>query len=87
MSETIERIRNKFFKWKEAFECKGFKVNLEKTKVIASGGITKDDMSKSEANPCGVCCMRVNANSALCLLCGRWINSRCAGVKRVTPKF
>ena len=53
MSETIERLRNKFIKWKEAFENKGLKVNLGKTKV--SGGITKDGMSISEVDPCGVC--------------------------------
>ena len=28
MSETIEGLRNKFLKWKEAFESKGMKVNL-----------------------------------------------------------
>ena len=28
MSGTIEGLRNKFFKWKEAFESKGFKINL-----------------------------------------------------------
>ena len=33
MSETIEGLRNKFLKWKEAFESKCFKVNLGKTKV------------------------------------------------------
>ena len=33
MSETIEGLRNKFQKWKEAFESKGLKVNLGKTKV------------------------------------------------------
>ena len=27
---------NKFIKWKEAFESKGFKVNLGKTKVVAA---------------------------------------------------
>ena len=34
MSETIEGLRNKFFKWKEDFESKGLKVNLGKTKVM-----------------------------------------------------
>ena len=27
------------------------------------------------------------ANSGLCVQCGTWIHSRCAGVKLVTPKF
>ena len=30
MSETIEGLRNKFLKWKRAFESKGFNVNLGK---------------------------------------------------------
>ena len=34
MSETIEGLRDKFFKWKEAYESKGLKVNLGKTKVV-----------------------------------------------------
>ena len=35
MSETIEGLRNKFLKWKEAFDSKGLKVNLGKTKVMS----------------------------------------------------
>ena len=87
MTETIEGLRNKFIKWKEAFESKSLKVNLGKTKVMLSGGITKDGMSKSKVDPCGVCSLRVKANSVLCLQCGKWISSRCAGVKRVTPMY
>ena len=34
---------------------KGLKVNLWKTKVIFSGGITKDGISKSKVDPCWVC--------------------------------
>ena len=87
MSETIEGLRDKFLKWKEAFESKGLKVNLGKTKVMVSGGITKNGMSKSKVDPCGVCSLKVKTNSVLCLQCCKWIHSRCAGVKRVTPKF
>ena len=87
MSEPIEGLGNKFLKWKEAFESKGLKVNLGKTNLWVSGGITKDGMSKSKVDPCGVCSLRVKANSVLCLQCGRWIKDRCARVKRVTTKF
>ena len=55
MSETIEGFRNRFLKWKEAFESKGLKVNLGKTKVMISSGITQDGISKSKVDPCGVC--------------------------------
>ena len=62
----------------------GLKVNLGKTKVMVSSGSTKNGMSKSKVDPCGVCSLRVKANSVLCLLCGEWIHSRRAGMKRVT---
>ena len=45
-------------------------LTLGKPRIMVSGSITKDGLSKSEVDPCGVCNMRVKANSALCLLCG-----------------
>ena len=48
MSETIEGHSNNFLKWKDTFESKGLKVNLEKTKVMVSSSITKDGTSKSK---------------------------------------
>ena len=63
------------------------KVNIGKTKVMVSGGITKDGMSKGKVDPCGVCSLRVKANSVLCLQFGKLTHGRCAGVKRVTPKL
>ena len=36
MSETIEGVKNKFLKWKEAFESKGCKINLGKTKAVVA---------------------------------------------------
>ena len=44
-------------------------------------------MSKSNVDPCGVCSLRVMANSVLCLQRSKWIHGRCAGVKRVSIKF
>ena len=64
-------LRNKFLKWMEDFKSKGVKVNLEKTKVMVSGGITKDGLSKGIVDPCGVCSLRVKAYSVLCVLCGK----------------
>ena len=71
----------------EAFESKGMKVHLGKTKVMFSSDITEDGLSKSKVDPCEVCSLRVKANSVLCLQCGRWIRGRCAGLKMVTPMF
>ena len=87
MSETNEGLMNKLLKWMEAFENKGLKDNHGKTKVMISGGITKDGTSKSKVDPCGACSLRVKATLVLCLQCGKWIHGRCAGVKIVTPKF
>ena len=87
VSETIEGLGNKFIKWKEAFESKGLKVNIGKTKVMVSSSITKDGLSKSNVDPCGVCSIRVASNLVLCVQCGKPIYFRCAGVKMVTPKF
>ena len=52
---------------------------------MVSDIITKDGMSESKVDPCGVYSMRVKDNSVLCLKCGKWIHCRCAGEKRVTP--
>ena len=43
------RLSDRFLKWK-AFESKGLKVNLGKTKVMVCGGITRDDLSKSKVD-------------------------------------
>ena len=54
MSETIDGLRDKFLKWKEAFENKGLKVNLGKSKVMVSSGITQAG------------CLKVNLTYAGC---------------------
>ena len=77
MSETIGGLGNKFLKRKEAFDSKCLKINLGKTKVMVSDSITKDGMSKSNVDPCGVGSLRVTANSAMCLLCGKLSHCCC----------
>ena len=62
MCETIGELW-KCLGWKEAIEGKGLKVNLGKAKVMVSGNITRDDMSKSEVDSCEVCSSRVKVNS------------------------
>ena len=58
ISETFKGLWNKILKWKVAFEIKGLKVNLGKTKVMVSGGITKNGFSNSKVDPCGFCSLR-----------------------------
>ena len=64
----------------------GLKVYLGKTKVMVTTSITQEGLSKRKDDPCGVCSLRVNSNSALCGQCGMWIHGRCAGMKMVNPK-
>ena len=85
MSETMEGLREKFWKWKETFKSKGLKENLGKTKVVVSGA--EGELSVSKVDPCGICGKRVMANSVLCVKCGKWIHGRCAKVKRVTSRL
>ena len=40
-------------------------------KLMVSSGITKDGLSKSKVDSCGVCSLRVKANSVLCIQCGK----------------
>ena len=82
MSENIENLKEKLLKWKEAFESKGLKVNLKKTKVIISG--SKGEVIKSKVNPCAKCGKRVMANSVMCTKCGKLVHGWCAKMKSVT---
>ena len=52
-SEIMEGLREKLWKWKEAFESKGLKVNLGKTKMVVSGA--EGVVYVRKVNPCGSC--------------------------------
>ena len=84
-SKTMEGLREKFWKWKEAFESKGLKVNLGKTKVVVSGA--EGEVTLSKVDPCGICGKEVMANSVLHVKCRKWIHGRFAKVKRVTLRL
>ena len=68
MSESMENLKEKFLKWKEAFESKGLKVNLKKAKVMVSG--SKGEVIKSQVEPCAECGKRVMENLVMCTKCG-----------------
>ena len=63
-----------------AFDSKGLKVSLGR---MVSDGITEEGLSKSKADPCVFCSLRVKANSVLCVQCGNWIHDKCIRVKNV----
>ena len=79
MADSMEELQAKFDSWKSAFERKGLKVNMGKTKVMVSGEGGERVISKID--PCGVCDKRVQHNSVLCLGCRKWVHKRCSGVK------
>ena len=83
--EMMERLREKFWKTKEAFKNKGLKVNLGKTKVAVSGA--EGEVSVNKVDPCCICRKRVMSNSVLCVKCKEWIHGRCTKVKRVTLRL
>ena len=82
MNEGIENLKEMFFKWKEAFESKGLKVNLKKTKVLVSG--LKAEVLKSKIDPCAQCGKGGMENLMKRTKCGKWVHGRCVKIKRVT---
>ena len=67
ITEMTKEHKSEFLEWKETFESRGLKVNHGKTKMVVSGSITKDDISKSKVDPCGVCSLRAKLNTVLCV--------------------
>ena len=53
MAETVEKLEAQFIRWKAAFEGKGLKINLGKTKVMKSGG-GSGVVALAKLDPCGV---------------------------------
>ena len=82
MSKSIENLKEKFLKWKEAFESKGIKVNLKITKVMVSG--SKGEVLNSKVDSCAKCGKKVMANSVMCTKCGKWVHGRCVKMRKVT---
>ena len=82
MSENIENLKEKFLKWKEAFDSNGLKVNLKKIKITVNG--LKGEVLKSKVDLCAKCSKRVTANSVMCRKCGKWVHGRCAKMNRMT---
>ena len=84
VAETMKELRYKFWQWKEAFEGKIMRVNLNKTKMMVNG--LEEKVTPSKIDPCGVCGRRVKkVNAVFCTNCARWVHGRCTSMKRVTP--
>ena len=82
--EMMEGLREKFWKWKEAFETKGLKLDLRKTKVVVSGA--EVEVTVSKVDPSGICGKRVMANSVLSVKCRKWIHGEMRESKEGDPE-
>ena len=69
----MEELRENFDEWREAFESKGMRVNLGKTKLMVSG--MEEESFDSKIDPCGMCGTRV--------VCVKWVQARCTEKKKV----
>ena len=67
----MEELRENFDEWREAFESKGMRANLGKTKLMVSG--MEEEAFDSKVDPCGVCETRVMSSLVLCRACGKWV--------------
>ena len=66
--KTTKEWKENFGEWREAFESKGMRVNLGKTKLMVRG--MEEETFGSKIDPCGVCGARVMSNLVLCTACG-----------------
>ena len=66
--------------WKEAMEAKGLRVNMGKTKFMASG-VDLDVLHDTGKFPCAVCRSGVGTSSILCVGCKHWVHKKCSGLK------
>ena len=69
----------KLNKWKTEIEAKGLRVNMEKTKIMASG-VNLQTLKDSGKYPCSVCRKGVGSNSIYCAGCSHWVHKKCSGV-------
>ena len=81
LGKTMEELRENFDEWREAFESKGMRVNLRRTKLIVSG-MEKETLD-SKIDPCRVCGTRVMSNSVLGTACDKWVYAKCTDKKKV----
>ena len=80
MAETMEELEAQFIRWKAAFEGKGLKVSLGKTKVMESGG-DSGVVVLAKIDACGVCGKRAKVNCVRCKTCKKKVHAQCVRVK------
>ena len=81
-AESRAEAINRFNSWKEEVSRRGLRVNMEKTKVMVTGGPPKRRREEGRY-PCSCCGRGVGVNSVLCTECGKWCHKRCSGLRNV----
>ena len=86
MAESMEELEVQFNCWKAAFEGKGLRVNMGKSKILECG--TGKSLSvEAKIDPCGVCGRRAKTNCIRCKTCQKWVHACCAKVKKVKDRM
>ena len=67
MRETIDGLRNKSRKCNNAFESKGFKSNIGKTKTLVTRNTANNGLSKTKVYPYEVCSLVVKTQLYVCV--------------------
>ena len=78
--ESLNEVMNKYFKWKNAVEGKGLKMNVDKTKGMQWLFGKKSSVLKVYS--CDVCGEWVGCNSIECMKCQKWVHCCCFDVPR-----
>ena len=79
---SLERLIERVLEWKSGLESKGLRVNMSKTKFMASGP-DLDVLHDSGKYPCAVCRTGVGVASILCTKCKLWVHKKCSGLKAI----
>ena len=82
VDDSLERLIERVLEWKNGLESKGLRVNMTKTKFMASG-LDLDVLHESGKFPCAVCRTGVGASSIQCTKCNFWVHKKCSGLKTI----
>ena len=80
IAESLEELEERYSAWKNGMECKGFRVNMAKTKVMASGTEQGPTFTLGRY-PCAVCRKGISVNLVYCSFCSQWVHKCFSGLK------
>ena len=80
MTDSLEECIARLKAWKEGMKHRGHRVNMKKTKIMASGPVL-DLLCDSDVFACAVCQSGVGVNSIQCSKCRLLVHKKCSGVR------